>query len=104
MQYAVLGFDFGFISKTTYFRGIYETPTIERYPNEIREIKISKEKWILNFTKALSENYKILRSQKLNVLGYFIIIKTLIRVFFFLISRQVRLLARFFKYHLFKFF
>ena len=104
MQYAVLGFDFGFISKTTYFRGIHETPTIERYPNEIREIKISKEKWILNFTKALSENYKILRSQKLNVLGYFIIIKTLIRVFFFLISRQVRLLARFFKYHLFKFF
>lgn len=102
LQYAILGFYFGFIKNVAYFRGIHHKSALQRYPDDKIEAYLAKQDLLLDFISIIKMNTLIWKNQKIEKINFFIKVKYVIKIFIFLLKRQIILLLRFVKYNLIK--
>ena len=102
LQYAYSNQSFGYVSESTYFRGIHNVSAIKRYPTDTIEINIEKQKWILNFLETIKFNVVILKKQKIKKLKIKTKVIIINKIFLFLIKTQLILILRFLKHRVFR--
>lgn len=97
LQYAIGEYRFGYLVNCTYYRGIHKMSALERYPDDEIELKIAKQKWILNFFEAFNFFLKMIEKQNNFSIDRLKTFKFLILLFLFFTKRQIILILRYFK-------